>query len=402
MSEKSFAKAYETATGEAAIPDERLGDPGLETSYGESRVIEEPLEYFRKKGLSLDEQVLGENYENILVTLDYNGVNGKVSESGLTNFEAAEEAVDYLQSLGINVAINTGWGARTAEKIADSLDVDHWIAESGAVMSIDGEKEFLYDVEDEIGDAYSQACQKKFEAFSQLDSGMAVQPNESRVVDATYYSSENGEDMGGISRHFHSRDNDYSFSDLLSEIGKIDGFSVENGEILFENNTENASAMNDFLKEYQPMEYVNVECRGDQIALTDFETIEGRNASESERQNMADQIDEVMTAENEHHGDWCMDTMIETPKELTKTTGALEMAQSIYGGIDETLIVDFDDKHVFDTADVGENVEGLYMTVENAPGVKRSEERGTEYTEFTNIVDGVLALGSKIPAWKSS
>jgi hydroxymethylpyrimidine pyrophosphatase-like HAD family hydrolase len=400
MNSESFARAYETATGDRKGLEDNSAVPSLETSYGEDTVIEDPVQYFREKGLELDGQVSGEDYENILVTLDYNGVNGKVSESGLTNFEAAEEAVDYLQGLGVDVAINTGWGARTAEKIADSLDVDHWIAESGAVMSIDGEKEFLYDTEGEIDDAYAEACQEKFEAFKDLDSGIAVQPNESRVVDATYYSSESGEDMGGISEHFHSQDNEYSFSDLVSEVGNFQGFDVIDGEIVFENTAENASVMNDFLKEYQPMEYVNVESRGENIAVTEFEPSEGKSASDSDRQSIADQIDEVMTAENEHHGDWCMDTMIETSRELTKTTGAIEMAEKMYGNLEDTLVVDFDDKHVFDTEDVDEDVEGLYMTIEDAPGVERAEEKGTDHTEFTNIVDGAIALGQKIPRWK--
>ncbi|MFB6174534.1 MAG: hypothetical protein ABEJ87_00990 [Candidatus Nanohalobium sp.] len=400
MSSRGFTKAFETATGEPAIPGHSIGEPGLETSYGDTEVIEEPLKYFREKGLKLDEQISGDSYDNILVTLDYNGVNGKVSESGITNFEAAEEAVNYLHSLGVDVAINTGWGARTAEMIADSLDIDHWIAESGAVMSFGGEKEFLYDTQGEIDDAYAQACQEKFEAFKKLDSGMAVQPNESRVVDATYYSSREGQDMGGINQHFHSQDNEYSFSDLLSEVESFEGFEVQDGEILFENTAENAPVMNDFLKEYQPMEYVNVEERGSGIAVTDFEPVEGLNVSDGERKSIASEIDEIMTAENEHHGDWCMDTMIETSKDMNKTTGALEMAENMYGDLQNTLIVDFDDKHVFDTGDVEEDVEGLYMTIEDAPGVERSQEKGSPYTEFTNIVDGVLALGQKIPGWK--
>jgi hydroxymethylpyrimidine pyrophosphatase-like HAD family hydrolase len=400
MDSKSFARAYVTATGDGTGLEDGSVFPSLETSYGENTVIEDPIEYFEEKGLELDRQVSGEDYENILVTLDYNGVNGKVSESGLTNFEAAEEAVDYLQDLGVDVAINTGWGARTAEKIADSLDVDHWIAESGAVMSIDGEKDFLYDTEGEIEDAYAEACQEKFEAFREVDSGMAIQPNESRVVDATYYSSESGEDMGGISQHFHSQDNEYSFSDLVSEVESFEGFDVVDGEIVFENTVENASVMNDFLKQYQPMEYVNVESRGENIAVTEFEPSEGKSASDSDRRSIADQIDEVMTAENEHHGDWCMDTMIETPQELTKTTGAIEMAEKMYGNLEDTLVVDFDDKHVFDTKDLEEDVKGLYMTIEDAPGVERAEENGTNYTAFTNIVDGVIALGGQISRWK--
>jgi hydroxymethylpyrimidine pyrophosphatase-like HAD family hydrolase/CBS domain-containing protein len=400
MDSKSFARAYVTATGDGTGLEDGSVFPSLETSYGENTVIEDPIEYFEEKGLELDRQVSGEDYENILVTLDYNGVNGKVSESGLTNFEAAEEAVDYLQDLGVDVAINTGWGARTAEKIADSLDVDHWIAESGAIMSIDGEKDFLYDTEGEIEDAYAEACQEKFEAFREVDSGMAIQPNESRVVDATYYSSESGEDMGGISQHFHSQDNEYSFSDLVSEVESFEGFDVVDGEIVFENTVENASVMNDFLKQYQPMEYVNVESRGENIAVTEFEPSEGKSASDSDRRSIADQIDEVMTAENEHHGDWCMDTMIETPQELTKTTGAIEMAEKMYGNLEDTLVVDFDDKHVFDTKDLEEDVKGLYMTIEDAPGVERAEENGTNYTAFTNIVDGVIALGGQISRWK--
>jgi hydroxymethylpyrimidine pyrophosphatase-like HAD family hydrolase len=400
VSKKGFARAYAEATGDQAFPGQEFKGPGLETSYGEDTVIEDPIEYFEEKGLEMDGKVAGEDFENILVTLDYNGVNGKVSESGLTNFEAAEEAVDYLHSLGVDVAINTGWGARTAEKIADSLDVDHWIAESGAVMSINGEKEFLYDTEGEIKDAYAEACQEKFEAFTQIDSGMAVQPNESRVVDATYYSSESGEDMGGISEHFHSQDNEYSFSELVSEVQDIEGFEVIDDEIVFENTAENASVMNNFLKKYQPMEYVNVEDKGENIAVKEFEPVEDRSASDSERQSIADQIDEVMTAKNEHHGDWCMDTMIETPQNLTKTTGAIEMAQKMYGDLEDTLIVDFDDKHVFDTEDVDEDVEGLYMTIEDAPGVERAEDKGADYTAFRNIVDGVIALRQRIPWWK--
>jgi CBS domain-containing protein len=148
------------------------------------------------------------------------------------------------------------------------------------------------------------------------------------------------------------------------------------------------------------MEYVNVESRGENIAVTEFEPSEGKSASDSDRRSIADQIDEVMTAENEHHGDWCMDTMIETPQELTKTTGAIEMAEKMYGNLEDTLVVDFDDKHVFDTKDLEEDVKGLYMTIEDAPGVERAEENGTNYTAFTNIVDGVIALGGQISRWK--
>jgi hydroxymethylpyrimidine pyrophosphatase-like HAD family hydrolase len=383
----SFRKAFETANSQ-----------GLETSYGDTAVVDDPIDYFSDKAEGLEAQVDGD-YENILVTLDYNGVNGKVSESGLTNFEAAEEAVDYLQSLGVDVAINTGWGARTAEKIADSLEVDHWIAESGAIMSIDGEKEVLYD-EDSVDEAYERACQEKFEAFSGLDSAMAVQPNESRAVDATYYSSKDGQDMGGLSEHFHSQENSYSFEDLLEEVENFEGFEVEGSELVFENTAENASVMNDFLKQYKPMEYVEVEGRGDQVTVKGFEPSEGRKAPDKQREEIAESIDSVMSAENEHHGDWCMDTMIETPTQLTKTTGAVEMAERMYGTTEDTLIVDFDDKHVFDTGDVEQDVEGLYMSIEDAPGVQRAEEKGSDYTAFTNIVDGVLALGQKIPEWK--
>lgn len=400
LSASSFRPTYENATGEPGIPESSVEVSGLERGYGETLEIGEPLEYFRKKMESLEEQASKQDYENILVTLDYNGVNGRVDESGITNFKAAEEAVNYLKSLGVDLAVNTGWGARTAEKIAESLEVDHWIAESGALMSLDGEKEVLYeDAGDEIDDAYADACQEKFEAFAQIDSGMAVQPNESRAVDATYYTSEEGEDMGNVSEHFHSLENSQSFDDLLAEIENFDGFKVEDGEVIFENSKENASVMNDLLKKYQPMEYIEIDRRDEDLVLTSFDMSEGREASENERMDIADSIDQVMDADNEHHGDWCMDTMIETPGEMNKTTGAFDMAEKLYGGLEDTLIVNFDDKHVFDLPEDTE-ADGINMNIKGAPAVEQARNEELPYTDFYNIVDGALALSQKVPGWK--
>lgn len=399
LSASSFRPTYENTTGEPGIPGSPVEVSGLERGYGETLEIGEPLEYFREKMESLKEQASQQDYENILVTLDYNGVNGRVDESGITNFKAAEEAVNYLKSLGVDVAVNTGWGARTAEKIAESLEVDHWIAESGALMSLDGEKELLYeDAGDEIDDAYAEACQEKFEAFAQIDSGMAVQPNESRAVDATYYTSKDGKDMGNVGEHFHSLENSHSFDDLLAEIENFDGFEVGDREVIFKNNKENASVMNDLLKKYRPMEYVEIDRRDQDLVLTSFDTSEGREASENERMDIADSIDQLMDADNEHHGDWCMDTMIETPEEMNKTTGALDMAGKMYGGLEDTLIVNFDDKHVFDLPEDTE-ADGINMNITGAPAAEQARNEEMPYTDFYNIVDGVLALSQKLPRW---
>lgn len=381
------------------MPEVPVENSGLERSYGETLEIKEPLEYFREKMESLEEQAPQQDYENILVTLDYNGVNGRVDESGITNFKAAEEAVNYLKSLDVDVAVNTGWGSKTAEKIAESLEVDHWIAESGALMSLNGEKELLYEDEgDKIDNNYAEACQEKFEAFAQIDSGMAVQPNESRAVDATYYTSKEGEDMGNISEHFHSLENSQSFDDLLAEIEKFDGFEIGDGEVIFENTKENAPMMNDLLKKYQPMEYVEIDRRDEGLVLTSFDASEERGAPENERSDIAESIDQVMDAENEHHDDWCMDTMIETPHEMNKTTGALVMAEKMYGCLEDTLIVNFDDKHVFNLSEYTK-ADSINMNITVAPAVEQAQNEKAPYTEFYNIVDGVLALSQKLPRW---